>query len=102
MIHPFIENKLLELSDIFKNHRIKRVYLFGSACTEAFNDKSDIDLLIETGDETDPVARGENLWNLYYALKHFLGRDVDIITRETLTNKYFIAELNRTSVPIYG
>lgn len=102
MIHPFIENKLIDLGDIFKNHGIKRAYLFGSVCTDAFNDASDIDLLIEPGDETDPVVKGENLWDLYYALKNLLGRDIDMITPDTLTNKYFIAELNRTSVPIYG
>jgi predicted nucleotidyltransferase len=102
MIHPFIESKLIELGVIFKNHKIKRAYLFGSACTDAFNDTSDIDLLIEPGDEMDPVVKGENLWDLYYALKKLLGRDVDMITRDSLTNKYFIAELNRTSIPIYG
>ena len=102
MVHSFIESKLAGLSSIFKQHKVKRAYLFGSACTEAFSDISDVDFLIEPGDETDPVVKGENLWDLYYALKNFLGRDVDIVTRESLTNKYFISEINRTSVPIYG
>ena len=102
MVHSFIENKLAELSSIFKKHKIKKAYVFGSACTDAFDDTSDVDFLIEPGDETDPIIKGENLWDLYYALKDTLGRDVDMITRESLTNKYFISEINRTSVSIYG
>ena len=102
MIHAFIENKLPELTAVFKSHNVKKAYLFGSACTEAFNDVSDVDLLIEPADEHDPIIMGENLWDLYYALKNVLGQDVDMITPKNLTNKYFISEVNRTSVPIYG
>jgi len=105
MIHPFISSKLPELIEIFKKHQVKKVYLFGSAVTEKFNDDSDIDFLIDPldeDDEPDPAARGEILWDLYYALKYFLNREVDMVTRKSLTNKYFIEELNRTSIPIYG
>ena len=101
-MHPFIGNKLGELNGIFKRHNVRKAYLFGSACTEDFNETSDIDFLIEPGEESDPVVKGENLWNLYYALKGFLNRDIDMVTRDSLTNKYFIQELDRTSTPIYG
>jgi uncharacterized protein len=102
MMHPFIGNKLEELNGMFKRHNVKKAYLFGSACTDAFNESSDVDFLIEPGDEADPLVKGENLWNLYYALKGFLNRDIDMITRDNLTNKYFVQELDRTSVAIYG
>ena len=102
MVHSFIESKMAELRSVFKRHKVKKAYLFGSACTDAFGDASDVDFLIEPGEEIDPVAKGENLWDLYYALKALLGRNVDMITRESLTNKYFIAEVNRTAVAIYG
>lgn len=102
MIHSFIESKLPELDGIFKMYHVKRVYIFGSATTMAFNERSDIDLLIEPGDEPDPVVKGEILWELYYALKRLFQRDVDMITRDSLTNKYLIETLNRTCIPIYG
>jgi len=102
MVHPFIENNLTELNSVFKKYKIKKAYLLGSACTEDFNDASDVDLLIEPGEESDPIVKGKNLWDLYYALKDLLGRDVDLITRDSLTNQYFISEINRTAVPIYG
>ncbi len=102
MINSFIEIRLVELRRIFKRHNVKKAYLFGSACTDLFNENSDVDFLVEPGDETDPVLKGENLWDLYYALKAFLNRDIDMITSDSLQNRYFIDEVNRTSVPIYG
>ena len=102
MLHPFITDRMSGLNQIFSRHMVKRAYLFGSACTESFNDNSDVDFLIEPGDEPDPVVKGELLWDLFYSLKDFLGRDIDMITRDSLTNIYFIQEINRTSVPIYG
>ncbi len=102
MINSFIEIRLVELRRIFKRHNVKKAYLFGSACTDLFNENSDVDFLVEPGDETDPVLKGENLWDLYYALKAFLNRDIDMITSDSLQNRYFIEEVNRTSVPIYG
>ena len=105
MVHPFIKDRLPELTEIFKKHQVKKAFVFGSAVTDRFNESSDVDFLIEPLDpldEPDPVIRGEILWNLYYALGDFLHRKVDMVTKDSLTNKYFIQELNRTAIPIYG
>jgi len=105
MIHPYVQSKLPELTRIFKDHRVQKAYLFGSAVTGAFNEDSDVDILIDPIDmhtEPDPVERGEMLWDLYYALHKCLNRKVDMVTRNSLTNKYFIQELERTAIPIYG
>ncbi len=105
MVHPFIKDRLPELTEIFKRHQVKKAYVFGSVVTDGFNDSSDVDFLIEPiepKDEPDPVVRGEILWDLYFALQDLLHRKVDMVTRDSLRNKYFIEELNRTSVAIYG
>ena len=57
---------------------------------------------MEPSDEPNPAVRGEILWNLYYALKNCLQRKVDMVTKRSLTNKYFIEELNETAIAIYG
>ncbi|MBL7105853.1 MAG: nucleotidyltransferase domain-containing protein [Bacteroidales bacterium] len=46
MIQSFLSNKLPEIKKLLKAHKVTKAYIFGSACTESFNDKSDIDLLI--------------------------------------------------------
>ena len=103
MLHPFIQNKLPELTEIFKKHQVNKAFIFGSAVTDRFNEDSDVDFLIEPDElEPDPAKSGAVLWDLYYALKDLLKRDVDMVTRRSLKNKYFIEELNNTAIPIYG
>ena len=105
MIDPFVANKLGEFQTIFSKHGVKKAYLFGSAVTDRFNDESDLDFLIDSmteEDEPDAAVRGEVLWDLYFALEDLFKRKVDMVSRDSLTNKYFIEELNRTSVLIYG
>jgi predicted nucleotidyltransferase len=102
MIHPFIKIKLPELNRIFNQYMVKSAHLFGSACTQAFGENSDIDLLIEMKTEPDPVKKGENLWAMYYDIKKLMQREVDIVTKDSLVNQYFIDELNSTSESIYG
>ena len=102
MLHPFIQSKLPELIEIFEKHQIKRAYLFGSVVTDKFNNDSDVDFLVEPDEIADPVVAGGILWDLYYALKFLLKREIDLVTRDSLRNKYFIEELNRTCVSIYG
>ena len=83
MIHPYIQSKLPELSRIFKDHGVQKAYLFGSAVTGAFNEDSDVDILIDFMDihaEPDPVERGEMLWGLYYALRKCLNRKGKLIS----------------------
>ena len=102
MVHPFIKSKLSELRKIFSRYNVNSAYLFGSACTDAFSEHSDVDFLIEPGDEADPVKKGENLWDLYFELQDFLNRKIDLVTKDSMRNKYFIEEVNKTSIPIYG
>ena len=102
MINSFITAKMPELNNIFNHHQVKSVHLFGSALTDSFNESSDVDLLVDMGNESDPVKKGESMWSLYYDLRKLLKREVDIVTKDSLVNKYFIEELNSTSIAIYG
>ncbi len=43
-----VENKIPEIIDLCKKHKVKSLYLFGSATDEKnFNEKSDVDFLYE-------------------------------------------------------
>ncbi len=89
--------------DILKQYKVKTAYLFGSVLTDRFDENSDIDLLVSFEDFTqDPLERGENSWNLQFALEDSLHRDVDLINEASLKNPYFIKEVNETRYKIYG
>ena len=87
---------------ILKEHNVKSAYLFGSVLTDRFNKDSDIDILVEYAPMEDPIALGDNIWDLRFALEDSLHREIDLINEKNLTNPYFIQEINETKYKIYG
>lgn len=102
-INSHFEPYLSLLVDILKQYKVKTAYLFGSVLTDRFDENSDIDLLVSFEDfSQDPLERGENSWNLQFALEDSLHRDVDLLNEASLKNPYFIKEVNETKYKIYG
>ena len=101
MIHASVENKIPSLIQLLKRHKVKRAYAFGSVCTNHFNAKSDVDLLIAFEENLDPIEYGDLYWSLDEKLPQFFSRAVDIITEKQLCNPYFIKVMNRTKTPLY-
>jgi uncharacterized protein len=102
MINSSIQAYLPQVIELFKKHKIKKAYIFGSALTDNFNNDSDVDFLVSLQDGLNPEDAGEHLWDLEYELKDLLKRDVDLLTERSLRNPYFISEVNSTKVVIYG
>lgn len=82
-------------------HKIERAFIFGSAVTGEFNEKSDLDFLVRFQPDLDPLEKGELWWNLHDKLRDFFNREIDIVTENSLKNPYFIEELNETKELIY-
>lgn len=96
-----IKEKIPELIEICKAHNVTKLYIFGSALTENFNQESDIDLLVEFNKNLLPEERGELYWELNDLLPNLFSRNVDIITTSSLKNKYFIENINETKFLVY-
>ena len=101
MIQPLLQNKLPELKKIFREHKVKKAYAFGSVCTNQFNENSDIDFLIGFEENMDPLEEGENHLRLYDLVENLFSRPVDLIVEKSVKNPYFIKVMNKTRVPIY-
>ena len=101
MLHTIVSNNIAEIKRLFNQYKVKRAYAFGSVCTDRFNEKSDIDLLIAFQDGLNPIEYGDNYFSLVDALEKLFHRHVDLITEPTLRNPYFIQSLNKTKTPIY-
>ncbi len=90
-IHPNFQPSIPVIIDILKKYKIKNAYLFGSVLTNKFNDKSDLDILINfQTDVTDPLLKGELLWSLQFAIEDVFHRNVDLLQETTPKNPYFI------------
>ncbi len=101
MIHHYLENHLPQLKQLFAKYKIKSAYAFGSVLTNQFNQDSDIDLLINFIDYSNPLEVGQSIWDLEEALEKMTARKIDLLTERSLKNPYFIQELNKTKQLIY-
>ena len=102
IVHPDFMPYLPNVIRILKEHRVKTAYLFGSVLTDRFNRESDVDILVQYEPFDNPLAFGDNIWDLRFALEDNLERDVDLVNEDVLKNPYFIQELNATKFRIYG
>lgn len=100
-----MQNLLIENIDKIKAlcmaHNVKSLFAFGSVCTDNFNDKSDIDLLISF----NPMDYGDyadTYFSLVDKFEKLFRRRVDLVTDKSLSNPYFIDAVNQTKTLIYG
>jgi predicted nucleotidyltransferase len=101
MLQPVLQNKLPELKKIFRDHKVKKAYAFGSVCTNRFNEKSDLDFLISFEEGLDPLEEGENHLRLFDRIETLFNRPVDLIVEKSVKNPYFIKVMNKTRTSIY-
>ena len=101
MIHRSIQPYLPKVIELLKKHKIKSAFLFGSAISDKFNDQSDIDLLINFIDYSEPLEVGQSIWDLEDELEALTNRKIDLLTERSLKNPYFIQQLKNTRELIY-
>ena len=89
-----------DIQAAMKLHHVKDAYAFGSVCSNQFNEKSDVDVLVSFKDmKTEEYA--DNYFALLYLLQDILKRDVDLVTDKSLKNPYFIKSVNLSKKLIY-
>lgn len=100
-----IELNLTRIIELCRKHRVKALSVFGSILTDRFNDKSDIDLLVDFepyNPEDLDFDYLDNYLDLADSLEQLFDRKVDLVVEKALRNKYFISNVNRTKQLIYG
>ena len=97
---PLVQNNLKSIQHILHKHNVKHAFIFGSVCTEHFNDNSDIDIIVAFQKRYfDNYV--DNFLSLESELSTLLQREVDIVPEETIQNPYLIQAINQTKTPIY-
>jgi predicted nucleotidyltransferase len=96
-----INQHINQISLLCRKHKVKELYAFGSVLDEKkFNKESDVDLLVDF--ENVPLLEyADNFFDLADELESVLKRKVDLLTIKSLTNKYFIENVNSTKKIVY-
>lgn len=87
--------------ELCQQHRVQKLYAFGSSITNRFNESSsDIDLLVDV-DIADPVNRGETLLSLWDKLEAYFNRKVDLLTTNSIRNPFLKYNIEHSKELIY-
>jgi len=99
---PLIRDNLPGIAELCRKHRVRRLFLIGSALGEGFDPaRSDVDFLVEF----EPHER-EGVDDVYFLLleelKELLGREVDLIERHCIRNPVVRHSIEHSKVPLYA
>jgi hypothetical protein len=92
--------KLEQIQELCKSNKVKTLFAFGSVVSGDFNEKSDVDLVVDI-DENDPFLYTAIYFKLKSRLEDILKRHVDLLEERAIKNKFFKIELDNTKVKIY-
>ncbi len=99
---PLILDRLDKLGQLCEEHKIKRLWLFGSAVRGDFRADSDIDVLYEFDDDNIPEMHYlTHFWGMWDGLEALWGRKVDFVHYPDLQNPYFKAAVDVSKLLIY-
>jgi len=97
-----IQQHVQELASLCQKHHVLRLELFGSAVTGKFDTgASDLDFLVEFL----PLQEGQYAdayFDLLFELQDLFGRDVDLVTANSIKNPYFIQAINQQKELLYA
>jgi len=97
-IAPYIP----QIRKLCEQHKVGRLYAFGSVLTEQFTDESDVDFLYTFRDDIPILEVVNHYFNFQNDLEKTLSRQVDLTSEKDLKNPYFIKEVEATKQLIYG
>ena len=95
-----VEKNIDELINLCKHHKVRELYIFGSVLTDKFNDKSDIDLLVQF-ENIDILEYFDNYMDFKENLETLLGRPVDLLENQAIRNPIFRRVVDRNKRLVY-
>jgi len=100
-VNRIVADRLVALGALAEKHRVLRLYLFGSALSDAFDpSSSDLDFLVEF--KAMPAGgRADSYFGLLEDLEMLLGRPIDLVELDAIRNPYFREEVEKTKRPLY-
>ena len=91
-----------DLARLCAKFGVRRLDLFGSAATDAFDpSRSDVDLLVEFEAQSG-MTPFDQYFGLREALAALLGREVDLVMEGASQNRYFLESVNKSRRLLYA
>ena len=99
-MNKLIKNSIEQIISVCKELNVEKLWIFGSANSSGFSEDSDIDFLVSFEQMALPDY-AENYFLLAEKLEKVLERKVDLVTVNSLSNPFFIEEVEKSKSLIY-
>ena len=96
-----IDQHLPEIQRLCRDHHVKTLHAFGSVLRSDFNPESDVDLLV-VFDRFNGHSAFVQYFEFKEELESMLGRNVDLISYESIQNPFFKLEIEATKQAVYA
>lgn len=101
-MQALIKQNLAQVQQLCHQHKIRFLWLFGSATGNDFHSGSDIDLLYELNhDQLTGQEHLDHFFGFADSLAELLGRKIDLVWYPGIKNPYFLEEVDETKVLLY-
>lgn len=101
IIMKLIESNISKIRALCRKYKVRRLFVFGSVLTDRFNERSDIDLIVDF-DKDKIKDYFDNYFDFKYSLENLFGRKVDLLEDQTIKNPYLRKNVDETKSLIYG
>lgn len=101
-MNDLLKNNIPAVKALCGIYKVRDLYVFGSILSDKFSDNSDIDFLVSFSDDLPLRDYADNYFDFKEELSKLFGREIDLVTDSSLSNPYFINEVERTKMYIYG
>jgi len=101
-MHRIIAEKMSDIIEICRHHRVKTLDLFGSAAGENFDpERSDLDFIVAF-EPMPPADHADAYLDLALDLEALFARPVDLVETAPIKNPYFLKAIEESRVPVYA
>ncbi|WP_294633153.1 nucleotidyltransferase domain-containing protein [uncultured Bacteroides sp.] len=96
-----IENNIQRIIALCKEHKVGKLFVFGSILTNRFNEKSDVDMVVDF-DKVDLEDYADNYFDFKLSLEDLLGREVDLLEDKAIRNPILRKNIDKSKRLVYG
>ena len=90
-----------QISNLCRQYNVNKLFAFGSVLTEEFNEKSDVDLIVDF-DKHAVKDHFVNYFDFKYSLENIFKRGVDLLEEQPIRNSYLKKSIENSKILIYG
>jgi predicted nucleotidyltransferase len=95
-----VENNIDKIRTLCSQHRVAKLFVFGSVLTDNFEESSDIDFIVDFSG-VDLYDYADNYFDFKRSLEKLLKRQIDLLEDKAIKNPYLRQSIDSTKQLIY-